>query len=89
MEEDCRIYKNRGWPKTKLMLISNRIAFFEFTLTIKEINKIKILPSNINQRKAENIIKMQAGSNVQLFSVTMDKKNYSVPTSFCVFAKII
>lgn len=71
------------------MLISNRIAFFEFTFVIKEMSKIKILPSNINQRKAENIIKMQAGSNVQLFSVTMDKKNYSVPTSFCVFAKII
>lgn len=28
MEEDCRIYKGRGWPKTKLMLLEDRLAFF-------------------------------------------------------------
>lgn len=26
---------------------------------------------------------------MQLFSVTIDKKTYSVPTSFCIFAKVI
>lgn len=52
------------------------------------MSKIKILPSEISSKK-ENIIKIQAGTDVQLFSVTVDKKTHSVPTSFCIFAKII
>lgn len=71
------------------MLLENRLAFFEFTFGIKDISKIKILPSAIRSKKSENIIKIQAGEDVQLFSVTIDKKTYSVPTSFCIFAKVI
>lgn len=51
IQEDCRLNRNGGWPKTKLMLIKDRIAFFEFTLFIKDITKIKILPSYTKNKK--------------------------------------
>lgn len=71
------------------MLIPTRIAFFEFAYFYKDINKIKILPSWLNPDREENIVKIQTSSNIQLFSMDTNKKKFSLPSSFTIFAKII
>lgn len=59
-------------------------------MDIKELQKIKILPSaNSSKTKSENVIKLVYGNQVQLFSLSMDKKSYEVPTSYYIFAKLI
>lgn len=71
------------------MLTDYRLSFFEFSCDIADLTKIKILPSNASKLRAENIIKIQVLKEVNLFSLSLDKKFYGLPTAFYIFAKLI
>lgn len=59
-------------------------------MDIVDLQKIKILPwSNYSKTKSENIIKIVFKNQVQLFSLSTDKKGYKVPISYHIFAKLI
>lgn len=52
------------------MLTEDRLAFFECSFDIKNLEKIKILPSiNSSKTRSENIIKMVADKQTNLFSL--------------------
>lgn len=54
-----------------------------------DLQKIKIIPETTSKTKIENVIKLQVNGHAHLFSLSLDKKIYGLPTAFYVFAKII
>lgn len=71
------------------MITENKMSFFQFSFDIEHLRKIKILPSDVSKTRAENIIKIQVHDEVNLFSLSLDKKFYGLPTAFYIFAKLI
>lgn len=72
------------------MILTNRVAFFECTFFLSDLQKIKILPStNSSNTKNQNMIKIQARNQIHLISLSLDKKLYEVPTAYHIFAKLI
>lgn len=72
------------------MLFVNTLSFFETSLEISELLKIKIIPFwNSNKTKPLNIIKASSKDNIFLFSLSLDRKNYEFSNSYFISARLI
>jgi hypothetical protein len=89
VEEDCKLFKNRSWSRTKVSLQSSKLSFFEFSFEINELEKIKILPLSQGKAKKSTTIKLDARKQVVLFSLTQGKKILDLPLAYYLFARLI